>query len=240
MRTLIIIFILFFSSCKTHVFENVVECDYCFDNIAELKNLDLSKFKAYYSSSHRNEDELETVIKGDPPLGSGVHLTDVQYLLINNQTNEFIHIAYIPTRYKTGRSKYYMDTYLKDYRTKINIYYINQFHYGKIENGKLVYLYKDANFKRSGKNLQIAFTQEESKITLTKIETEKETAPQDLNSIVNEDQLEFIKMNEVELIIYGTDDNKSYKVQNHVILTKFDRHKRTGNLLCGIGNGKRS
>jgi hypothetical protein len=238
--SIIILVAVIFASCKTHVFENVVECDKIFNGMTFSKQFDLSQFKIYYSSTHRKDDKLETVIKGDPAIAGDVHLTDVQYLLINDQTSEFIQIAYIPSRYKTGASKYYMDTYLKDYQTKINVYFINQVHYGKIENGKLIYIYKEADFTRSDKYLNIAYTVAGPDLTLTTIETEKVPTLRALNSIVNDEQLKFIRMNNPELIMYGTDDNRSYKVQNCILLTKFDRHKRTSNLLGGIGIGKRN
>ncbi len=111
--------------------------------------IDLSGYDAYYRVIYRRESKLEKVyaVNEKKPIVDDVHIKDIQYILINPTTNQFIQFTYIPIRYVSASGNY-LDRAVSYYDTTINIYDVNLIFAGNIVNDNMVFLFEDGNETR--------------------------------------------------------------------------------------------
>ncbi len=143
MRCLLIILLtISLLSCNTHTYFTREDLDNSDNTIA--RTIDTKTFDHYYKVVYHRGVERARAFYTPRWDTTDLHITDIQHLLINEATREFILISYIPVAKRSNRKdSYYMDCYLKDFKDSINVYYINNLVWGPIVNNHLVLAYEN-------------------------------------------------------------------------------------------------
>jgi len=110
---------------------------------------DLTKYEAYYKIIWRHDDSLEQIYKGPISQQSKIHITDIQYLLINNSQHRFIIISCIPIRNISKCKGHYLDRNRTTFHQSINLNRVKMINYGNIIGGCLINTFRDGEENRN-------------------------------------------------------------------------------------------
>ncbi len=242
MKKLLFFLVVFLLGCKSsHIFYNLLNDTEAFkDSKSTYKNIKLEDYTVYYNVTFREDGKLEEICSNCTSPGDKVHITDIQYLLVSNKSDHFIHISNVPMRYTSGKNSYYLDKYAKEYSQQINLYYANQIFIGKITGNTLNYRYKTAKFKRDKKKqVDITFSVGGPTLTLQTIKKENYDSFCSLSNIVNANHLTFKKMSNPQLILYGAEEDILYPFRNDFSFTTYNK-RICGRILSPLGQGRRN
>jgi hypothetical protein len=219
--------------CKTkHYYHNTAITNHKYIDTAYNYKLNFNEFHCYYRVIYRHRDTLEKAYNSKPNKGN-YSLTDVEYLLINKNSNNFMLISYIPVRNRGAKQTYYMDKYLGDYKDSINLFYLNNFYLGNVIDSSLIMAYKDSK-QTKYLNYEI------SKDSILKINSiiypnskYSKRIKKEVKDIFNADILTFYKTNMKGVIVKGV-NNIDYKVDSVFTICRFKKRYKS------YGKGKKN
>lgn len=206
---ILIIHIALLLGCKPHVYYKGKKPRNIGDSY--LQKIDLNGFEAYYCAVfHSDTNLIKPFSENDSDRTR--HLTDLRYILINRKINRFIMISNMPIRYQTATKKripYYMDSLMYDYQSSINIYGVNNFVYGIIDSGYLIFRF---NEKRKDQYVKFEIDNSSNILKLTEItypnKVRENCSDVQLDDVLQKEALLFKKMDSFQFILRNSNQKK--------------------------------
>ncbi len=195
----------------------------------------LCNYNCYYRIIYRHEDSIERIYKGslDSSLNnSKIHITDLQYLFVNNDKTKFILISSVPIRNIGKKRGYHLDKNHSTYKNQININIVKQIIFGNIIDSKMT-----ANYENFTENFKISYTEKsiDSTIKFTHLYYPNKKRSEDrniiLNSVFSEDLFTFKKIKNNFSLCYTYKDKITRTLKKQISFCRFKDKNKPKNLI---------
>jgi hypothetical protein len=229
---------MFICNCKSYNLNRLYteNINYEIDTLHGIK-YKFNDFNTYYRVIYRNTNRLEAHDLKNTDISDSIKITDLQYLFIKKDFKEFLLFSYIPIRNKETRESsnkitYYMNDFMSDFKDEMNLYYLSNFHVGKINDDtiKLIKKHININIHFSRLNDTLIFDYVAGIYSIRKPKYFKQAYRDTLGNIFNQNPFKYIKTNISTVKIYypkreDTIDTTDL-VQPHLTLCKTKNGKK--------------